>query len=75
MQQVEARRVKPVFVAPVQKPRSSYQVFELFFKLPNDTKLTHLNVFTFTFFTPVLHIYMKKLLDFAQLRVFFASRQ
>ena len=33
---------------------------QLFFKLPNYTKLTHMNAFTFTSVTPVLHIYMKQ---------------
>ena len=42
MQQAEATRAEPVFV----------EVSELFFKPPNDTKLTHLNAFTLISFTP-----------------------
>ena len=36
-----------------------YYVSELFFTLPNDTKLTQLDALTFTSFTPVLHIHIK----------------
>lgn len=39
----------------------SYQVSEIFFKLPNGTKLIHLKAFTFTSFIPVLHIYLIQL--------------
>ena len=44
------------------------------FKLPG-IKLTHLNTFTFTSFTPILHIFMNryKLLDCARFRVLLLS--
>ena len=44
MQQAEATRVDPVFV----------ELSELFFKPPIDMKLTYLNTFTFTSFSPFL---------------------
>ena len=44
MQQAEATRVEPVFV----------ELSELFFKPPIDMKLTYLNTFTFTSFSPFL---------------------
>ena len=70
MQQAEATCAGPVFVAPAQKLRSC-EVSELFFKLPNDTKLTHFNPFTFISFTPVMQIY----LTVFDLEYFVASRQ
>ena len=74
MQQAGATRALPVLVALTQKFKfflifeTRNLISELLFKLSNDSKLMHVNVFTFTSFAPVLYIYMKwyNLLDCAR---------